>query len=265
MLRTLGVVATLLLLNACASVGSLNNLVKTPSVNYQSLSLGKVSSEGIELRPTFNLLNTNAFGVPVDSVSYTLSLDGKPMFNGQTTSVGTLQPNVAKEVTLAINLADNVLKSLQRSLLETKAINYKVAGQVKVMGVGLPFEHAATLHVPKVSIANVRVTKAGMNQVDMVLSLDIDNKNDFSLPLDNINYAVASAGKPLLSGQLSNQQIKHGNNRLILPLSVDTSKLVSSLFQVMQRPNIPLEIKVKSPLFNVSQTHNLNLSSLLSR
>jgi len=234
-------------------------------VSYKSLALGQVNSKGIELRPTFSLLNTNAFGVPVERVDYTLSLGGKQMFSGQTTDVGTLQPNVAKEVTLGVTLQDNVLKSLQRSLFDTKAIDYKVAGHVQVMGLALPFEHAATLHVPQVSISNVKIAKASINQIEMVLSLDIDNKNDFLLPLDNINYSIATAGKLLLSGQLNNQQLKQGSNRLTLPLTIGTSKLASSIFSLIQRPNIPLDIKVNSPLFNVSQTHNLDLSSLLSR
>lgn len=263
MVRLLSVIGFVLCLSACAGgIEQLNNLVKTPTVNYKSMALGQVSGENIELRPTFSLLNSNAFPMPIDTVDYQFSLNGKQMFNGMTQPIGTLNPNVAKEVTLGVNLTGNVLNSLQQSLMMTKELSYKVAGNIKVMGIALPFEHAATLYVPKVNVSDVKVASANMSQLQLVVKLAIDNPNDFLLPLENINYTIASNGRDLLSGQLTNQRIKQGANVIKVPLTIGTSKLVSSVFSLMRQPNIPLEIKLNSPLFNASQVRTINLNSL---
>lgn len=259
MKKLLIVATTIGLMSGCAGMEQLNNLVKTPTVNYKSMALGKVSSDSIELRPTFSLLNLNSFPVPVDTVDYKLSLNGKEMFNGVTQPIGTLNSNIAKDITLGVNLTGNVLKSLQHSLMETKEINYRVAGNIKVVGIALPFEHAATLYVPQVKVGSVKVTKANLSQLELVLKLAIDNRNDFVLPLDNINYTVASDGRDLLSGKLTNQRIQQGGNVIEVPLTLGTGKLVSSVFSLMQQPNIPLQIKINSPMFNVSQTQTINL------
>jgi len=262
MKKLIPVLTMTMLLNACAGMSQLSDIVKKPTVSYQSITLGNVSSDSIELRPTFSLLNSNSYAIPVDTVDYTLSLNGKQVSSGVTQSIGTLNPNTPKDITLGIDVAGEVLKTLQQSLFTTKELNYKVAGSVKVMGVSLPFEHAATIFVPEVTVSDVVVTNANMSELTVRVKLAIDNRNDFLLPLDNINYTVATNGRDLVSGTLTNQQIKQGNNVLEVPLTIATSKLVTSLFSVMKNPNIPLQIKVQSPLFNVDETQIINLRSL---
>jgi len=101
-----------------------------------------------------------------------------------------------------------------------------------------------------------------MRKLDLVVNVIVENNNDFVLPLDNINYSIATAGRDLVSGQLVNQQISQGVNQLQLPISIETSKLVTSLFAAMRQPNIPLQIKIESPLFSVDKTQSINLKSL---
>jgi len=263
MKNTLVVLTVAMLLGACASMESFGNMVNKPTVTYQSVALGDVSSDNIELKPTFSLLNTNNYPIPVDTVDYTLSLNGQQLFDGVTQPIGTLEANKPKEITLAVNLTGGVLKTLQRSLLKTKVINYKVAGHVKVMGIALPFEHEDTIYVPQVKLNDFKVVNASSSRIEAVAKLTIDNQNEFQLPLDNISYSIASQGRHLLSGSLVNQQISQGINKIEVPLSLATGKLVTNVFSLISSANVPLDITVSSPLFNTTSRYNLNLRELL--
>jgi|GEM_PF-1547629 len=262
MKRLASLLLVLSTLSGCANITQLSDIVKKPTISYQSIALGQVSAHGIELKPTFSLLNNNSYAIPVDTVDYHFSLNGDSIVSGVTQPIGSLSPHQARDITVSINIADKALKSLQGSLFSDKAINYNVNGHVNVMGIALPFEHQATIFVPQIKLGKITMVNANMRKLDLVVNVIVENNNDFVLPLDNINYSIATAGRDLVSGQLVNQQISQGVNQLQLPISIETSKLVTSLFAVMRQPNIPLQIKIESPLFSVDKTQSINLKSL---
>jgi LEA14-like dessication related protein len=109
----------------------------------------------------------------------------------------------------------------------------------------------------------VAIQKANINEVTLMASFNINNKNDFILPLNKVNYSISTGNTPLLSGALNNQKIIQGKNEIKIPLTLKTNQLVTNVFSLLKNPNFPLTIKVDSPLFNYKTTQTLNLSSLL--
>ena len=252
------------LLNGCANVSQqLKQFVSPPKVTFKQAALGKISHDSIELRPTFNISNGNAFDLPIDKITYQLSFNQQQVLDGFTDDIGRISAQQSKDITLGINLSHQVLKTLKNSLLNTKKLDYAVQGQVQVMGFNIPFQHAATLYVPQVKLNSIKVVSASLSQVKLMLDLNIDNKNDFKLPLDNISYSVASGGSTLFSGTLAQQYISHGKNNIQVPLTIASSKLFKNLFSLLRNPTIPLTIAVDSPMFSFSETQNINLKSLL--
>ncbi|NRA59341.1 MAG: LEA type 2 family protein, partial [Psychrobium sp.] len=92
---------------------------------------------------------------------------------------------------------------------------------------------------------------------------NIDNKNDFKLPLDNITYSISSGVNKLFTGKLSQQNIGHGKNNIQVPLTIASSALFKNVFSLLKNPNIPLTIAVDSPMFSFSETKVVNFKSLL--
>lgn len=237
--------------------------VQQPKISYKKIALGEVNKNGISLMPTFTITNPNLYAVPVQSVSYQLELNNKQIVSGSTNQIGTLNPNSPKDVTLDLNLKNQSLKTLQTALFKDKQINYSIKGNVNVMGFAIPFSQSANLYIPDISVNKLTIKKANINEVTLMASFNINNKNDFILPLDKVNYAISTGNTPLLSGALNNQKISQGKNEINIPLTLKTNQLVTNVFRLLKNPNLPITIKVDSPLFNYKTTQSLNLTSLL--
>jgi len=258
MIKKIFTAAAITTLTACSSI---SELVKQPEVSYKSISVGEVSMKRIELNPTFNIANTNAFTLPINSITYELTLNQQKMLDGETENIGSLPANGNKDVSLSLALTQETLTSLQQLLFKEKKLDYQVKGNVNALGLAIPFEKSATLYVPTVSIADLKIANATFNQLDIVLSLDVDNQNDFSLPLDNLNYAVSTKGNALFKGELNNQKVSEGKSTIQLPLSIKPSDMFSNVFALLMSPEIPLHFEITSPLFTKSYDQTVNLTS----
>ena len=131
------------------------------------------------------------------------------------------------------------------------------------MGFAIPFSQSANLYIPDISVNKLTIKKANINEVILMASFNINNKNDFILPLDKVNYAISTGNTPLLSGALNNQKISQGKNEITIALTLKTNQLVTNVFSLLKNPDLPITIKINSPLFNYNTTQTLNLSSLL--
>jgi LEA14-like dessication related protein len=262
MIKKLLIAALVVMVSACSTLQQeLKNYVKQPEVNYKSFSVGKVSMDAIELIPTFNVANKNDFSLPINTITYELSLNNQKMLAGESEEIGTLAANKDKDVSLSIDLTQETLTSFQQLLFKDKKLDYTIKGDVNAMGLSIPFEKSDTLYVPDIKISDLKVNSATFEKVDIVLSLDIDNQNDFSLPLDNVDYSVSSKGNTLFQGGLKNQQIGKGKTNIQLPLTIKPNDLFSNVFSMLLNPELPLTFEIETPLFSKSYEQSLNLSS----
>lgn len=258
--------ALISVLSACSELQSMvEDNVEKPEVSYQSLSIGDISRDGIELKPTFSISNGNAFSVPVDSLNYELSFNQKRMLTGSTDAIGKIPAKGAKDVTLSVPLNKEVFDAFAELLTNNKKLDYVIKGEASILGFKLPFEKAATFYRPSISIGDFSVNKSSFKEVQLNLTLDIDNPNDFTLPLSSISYAASSGKKALFSGELTATQLKQGKNQLQLPVTLRPGDLFSSLFSMLKDPNLPLSFNVDSPLQKTSKTINLNFKDLLGK
>jgi len=262
MFKKILLVSTIATLSACASLqDSLKEYVTQPEVNYKSIAIGEVSMDRIELNPTFNVVNNNNFVLPVDTITYQLSLNNEQMLEGETSDIGTLPANSNKDVNLSLALTQETLTSMQQLLFKNKKLDYQVKGSVNALGLAIPFEKEDTIYVPEISIADMEVTNASFDKLDIVLSLDVDNQNDFNLPLDDVSYVVSSKGSDLFKGSLTSQQLAQGKSNIQLPLSIKPSDMFSNVFSLLVTPELPLHFEITSPLFTKSYDQTINLTS----
>jgi len=262
MIKKILVGALVLTTTACTTLQhELKNYLNKPVVNYKSITVGQLAIDSIELNPTFNVLNKNAFPIPINAATYELFLNNDKVLDGTTNSIGTLPANQNKDVTLSLNLTEETLISLQHILLRDKKIDYQVKGNVNIMGLPILFEKSDTLYVPELEVVDMQVVSANFTQLDIMLKLEINNINNFNLPLENIHYSVSSNRNILFNGDIKDQDIAKGSNIIELPLSIKPNTLFTNIFALINNPVLPLHFEINTPLFNKSYDHALNLSS----
>lgn len=263
MLKKIILLALALVITACANVQQLmKDNLQQPEVAYKNISIGQLTTDKVELKPTFSITNKNKYSIPIDRLKYELSFNQKTMIKGKTDKIGNLPANRSKDVTLAIDLTKDTLLSVKDILLKEGKIDYVIKGEVEVMGMKFPFEKASTLYKPTVSLGKLEIKKANFKQVEMVVNLNVNNNNDFNLPLDMLNYTVSTGAKQLAVGNLKDQKIKQGLNQIQIPLTVNLSTLFSSVFSLMQNPQLPLTFNINAGGFEKSVEQTLDLKSM---
>jgi LEA14-like dessication related protein len=263
MLKKIILLVLAITVSACSTLQSLmKESIEEPEITYKSVSVGQLTHDKIELKPTFSITNNNGFTIPIDTLKYEFSFNQKTMIKGETNKVGDLPANQSTDVTLAIDLTKDILAAIKDVLFKEGKIDYIIKGEVEVLGFNFPFEKASTLFKPTVSLGKLTIKKADFKQVDIVVNLTVGNQNDFTLPLDLLSYSVSSGANQLVAGSLKNQSIKQGTNLLQIPLSINPSRLFSSIFSLLQNPKLPLSFNVSSGAFEHSLQQTLNLESL---
>jgi LEA14-like dessication related protein len=260
--KILGLAFIAVLISGCSSLEQLTKQIQRPQAKFQSLSFGKISTTSIELLPVISINNSNMFPIPINNISYQLSLNNQQLISGNSQSIGTLPANGSKDITLALELTNQSLDALQQLLFKDGQVDYKINGKVNVVGLDIPFEQQSTLYMPQISIRNIAVDKASFDQIALAIEIDVTNKNKFQLPLENLTYRVSSNSTSLFEGSLQQQEIKSGQQRLTLPLTFNPKLIYSNVFSLLSKPNLPLTIEIKSPLFSTTQTKTINLGKI---
>jgi LEA14-like dessication related protein len=53
--------------SACSTLQNLmKENIKEPEITYKSMSIGQLTRDNIELKPTFSIANNNGFTIPID-------------------------------------------------------------------------------------------------------------------------------------------------------------------------------------------------------
>ena len=264
MFKKIIVIALAMTATACATMqGLVKDNLKEPEVTYKNITMGELTREKIQLKPTFSIANKNGYAIPVDNLKYELSFNQKTMLKGETDQVGSLPANQSKDVTLGLDLTKESLLSVKDILMKEGQIDYVIKGEVEVMGFKFPFEKASTLYKPTVRLGKLEVKSASFKQVEMAVNLTVNNKNDFTLPLDMLSYTVSTGTQQLVAGDLKDQKIQQGSNDIQIPLSVNLGQMFSSMFSLLQDPKLPLTFNFNAGGFENSVEQTLDLKSVL--
>jgi len=261
-MKHLAVASMVIVLAGCSSLQQISSQMIKPEAAFKSLSVGQVSAKSIELLPVIAITNNSMLPIPVNSIDYQLSLNDQQLLNGMSKDIGTLPANGTKDVTLALALTNKSLSALQQLLFKNGEVNYLISGNINVVGFDIPFEKQDTLYLPKVSVSNISVGKANFKEVALTVELEVDNKNDFNLPLDNLSYRVSSNATALFEGALQKTALDSGSQRISLPIKIKPNMLFSNIFSLLSKPNVPLTIEIDSPLFSVTKQQNINLGQI---
>lgn len=255
---------SLLLLN-CNNLKDLaKKTIAEPEITYKSLSVGKMSSDGIELIPVFEVKNKNAFSIPIDTINYELSLKELTMLNGAINNIGTLAGNSSKDIPISFLLNKEVFAAFKELLINNEKLDFTIKGQAKVMGFAIPFEKSATFYRPQISIGKLDIGQANFQQIQGTVSIKINNPNAFTLPLDKFGYQVATDGKSIIKGEILSTELKQGLNEIQIPLTIKPSELFSSVFSLIKNPNLPLNFQIDSPLNSIQDNQSLKLTDFIS-
>lgn len=219
-----------LLLPGCASMQRLAaSALASPRLQFEKATVTALDLDGTTVVLDFTLENPNDIAFRVASATWKLEVEGSRVSEGELPGGVTL-PSRGKApfaVTVRLRWAD--VARLTEQVRRQAEVAYRVAGVIRVgtpLGdVELPYQHEGRLPVPRlpaVRLAGAAVDVSSLTELELELTLDVENTNHFMLPGATLRFDVLLNGVTVATGREATLTPlgAGGEARIKLPISV---------------------------------------------
>lgn len=225
----------------------LKSLVRSPSIQLDTVVLKGTSLFQGDLEFTFNITNPNPIGITVDSMTYQLSIDGKKTMEGSSTQGIALFAMATKSITVPLTV--NYMESVDSLLdfFKKDSITYEVAGTFKIGAFTVPFSHKDVIALPKpptVQVKGVSIRSMTFTGARLALELEITRQTPGRIDLKKITYSIVLGGLKLFDGKSENFSMAEDTKTqtITVPLTVDFITLGNSAVSLFTKGNIDYEL-----------------------
>ncbi len=96
---------------------------------------------------------------------------------------------------------------------------------------------------PSAHVVGVRLADLNLDSASLIFDVSVDNPYDVALPLTNVDYSLASGGKPFLTGQAPVQGSvpAKGSMTVSLPARLQFAQLLTALQDVKPGSLVPYD------------------------
>ncbi|MCU7906411.1 MAG: LEA type 2 family protein [Candidatus Thiodiazotropha sp. (ex Epidulcina cf. delphinae)] len=214
-----------------------------PTVQVEGVKLTGLDFEGIDLAFDLKIDNPNPFPIDLDGLDYDLKLLDSTFLKGERPMALRLAADDSSRVKAPLRLSFQRLMNTYRQLKHADRVAYRLdlglGFDIPVLGrVRIPIDYEGDFplpSIPEIKVRSLHVQQLTMNGARLLLQLEVDNPNSFSLLLDRLNYNLKlngfAVGKGLLNQPLD---IKQGGRGVIdLPLSLDFMQAGMGLYSAL--------------------------------
>ncbi|MDR2083922.1 MAG: LEA type 2 family protein [Bacteroidales bacterium] len=244
------------------SCNQLKNIVSEPTFKAQSFQISKINFENMDLLFKVRVDNPNSFTIPFPNIDWNLSINNNQFLKNTLTKNTTIAANSYTIVDIPVTINYKNLYSVIKSLANTTSdATYKMN-----VGLSIPLpvlenkryevDFAGTvpmLKEPSISFKEIKVNSMNLNKIDLNIVCELENKNNFSVLIDNFNYDLAINNVEWAKGNAKSNKTISANTKTTVPLNIS----VNSLSMIKEIT----EIISGNKSVNYSWSGNLNLQT----
>ncbi|MCU7828725.1 MAG: LEA type 2 family protein [Candidatus Thiodiazotropha sp. (ex Myrtea sp. 'scaly one' KF741663)] len=232
-------------LSGCATLEQVGQVLEgqKPTAQVNGVRLTSLDFEGMDLAFDVQVDNPNPVGISLAGLDYDLSLLGSRFLKGDQPMGMRLAANGNSSVEVPMRLGFQQLLSTYQQLKGADSAGYQLdlgmGFDVPVLGrVRVPVSYQGEFPVPKMPDVKVRsldVQQLSMSGAKLMMQLEVDNPNAFSLLLNQLNYDVKLNGYNVGSGLMGRAvNLQQGSPGVInLPLSLDFAQAGMGLYKAL--------------------------------
>ncbi len=243
-----------LLLAGCATLEQVSQALEgqKPSAAVQGLKLTGLDMNGVNLVFDVAVDNPNPVGISLAALDYDLKLLGSSFLQGDQPMGMKLAANGSSQVQVPVRLGFQQLLNSYQQLKGAEKVGYELdlgmGFDVPLLGkVRVPVNYRGDFPIPEmpaVSLRSLDVQQLTMSGASLLMQLEVDNPNSFSLLLNKLNYNLKLNGYDVGGGLMDKAvNIKQdGRGTVSLPVSLDFAQAGMGLYSALLGKGISYDL-----------------------
>eukprot|EP01018_Ginkgo_biloba_P015094 Gb_15316 [translate_table: standard] len=215
-----------------------------PTADVSGIHIPSISLKKVDLVVDVLITNPNPIPFPLVDIDYLVESDGRKLVSGLIPDAGTIHAHGSETVKIPITLVYDDIKDTYDDIKPGSIIPYRVKvaliADVPVFGkLTLPLEKTGEIPVPykpDVDLDKVEFDNFSFEETSATLHLKLENKNDFDLGLNALDYEIWLADVSIGGAQLakSSKLDKNGISYIELPISFRPKDFGSALWDMIR-------------------------------
>ncbi|RZC67179.1 hypothetical protein C5167_010871 [Papaver somniferum] len=224
-----------------------------PTADVKAIHIDSIDLKRAELRVEVLITNPNPIPIPLVDINYLIESDGRKLVSGLIPDKGTIHSHGSETIQIPLTIIYEDIKSTYNDINPGSIIPYKVRVElivdVPVIGrLTLPMEKTGEIPVPykpEVELAKIRFGKFAFDETSATLHIKLDNKNDFDLGLNVLEYEVWIAGTNIGGARLSKSAKieKKGQGIVEVPILFRPKDFGSAMWEMIRGRGTGYSIK----------------------
>lgn len=215
-----------------------------PTADVKAIHIPKINLKQADLIVDVLVTNPNPIPIPLIDINYLIESDGRKLISGLIPDAGTIHAHGEETVQIPLCLIYDDIKNTYDDIQPGSIIPYKVKVDlivdVPVFGrLTLPLEKNGEIPIPykpDVDIEKIKFQKFSFEETIATLHLKLENKNDFDLGLNALDYEVWLCDVSIGGAELAKTENikKNGITYLDIPITFRPKDCGSALWDMIR-------------------------------
>ncbi|XVF54988.1 hypothetical protein PTKIN_Ptkin06aG0000400 [Pterospermum kingtungense] len=215
-----------------------------PTADVTGIHIPCINLEKADIVVDVLIKNPNPVPIPLVDINYLIDSDGRKLVSGLIPDAGTIHAHGEETVKIPVTLIYDDIKSTYDDIKPGSIIPYRIKVDlivdVPVFGkITLPLEKTGEIPIPykpDIDLEKIHFERFSWDETVAVLHLKLENKNDFDLGLNALDYEIWLSEVSIGSSELqkSTKLDKNGISRIEIPISFRPKDFGSALWDMIR-------------------------------
>ncbi|XP_074381205.1 uncharacterized protein LOC141723307 isoform X2 [Apium graveolens] len=215
-----------------------------PTADVTAIHIPKMNLKKADIVVDMLVKNPNPVPIPLVDINYLIESDGRKLLSGLIPDAGTIHAHGSETIKIPVCLIYDDIKKTYGEIHPGNIIPYKVKVDlimdVPVFGrLTIPLEKSGEIpvpHKPDIDVEKIKFESFSMEKTVASLHLKMDNKNDFDMALNALDYQVWLGDINVGGAELSKSAkiAKCGITYIDLPISFRPKDFGSALWDMIR-------------------------------
>lgn len=224
-----------------------------PTADVTGIHIPSINLEKAELVVDVLIKNPNPVPIPLIDINYLVESNGRKLVSGLIPDAGTIRAHGEETVKIPVTLIYEDIKNTYDDIKPGSIVPYRVKVDlivdVPVIGrITIPLEKTGEIPIPykpDVDLEKIRFESFSFEETVAVLHLKLENKNDFDLGLNALDYEIWLADVSIGGAELTKSAKiqKSGISYIDIPFTFRPKDFGSALWDMIRGRGTGYSIK----------------------